>query len=240
MKIDAFHYVQLGTAYRSVLPRPCPVPPAHTRAPLWTGGLCASTQGPPACARRRGDRALWGHPAHPSLPDERLLRQGRRPPTAAQAARSVHSGAQCLHPGVPALTPKPHCPWVPRAGGLAQPVLLPQGPSIKQFMDIFSLPEMAQQATQNLCRLSRHPSRLPVRASSAGHKGGTPVEALPTPPQPSPHLPDSQMSRGPTPSMGAAVSSSFPSLVTAATFPSAGKTKGCFRDFQSLQTRMIL
>lgn len=143
MKIDAFHYVQLGTAYRSVLPRPCPVPPAHARAPLWTGGLCASTQGPPACARRRGDRALWGHPAHPSLPDERLLRQGRRPPTAAQAARSVHSGAQCLHPGVPALTPKPHCPWVPRAGGLAQPVLLPQGPSIKQFMDIFSLPEMA-------------------------------------------------------------------------------------------------
>ena len=80
MKIDAFHYVQLGTAYRSVLPRPGPMPPPYTRAPLWTGGLSAPTQGPPACARRRGDRALWGHPAHPPLPDERLLWQGRCPP----------------------------------------------------------------------------------------------------------------------------------------------------------------
>lgn len=33
-------------------------------------------------------------------------------------------------------------------------------------------------------------------------EGGTPVRALPAPPRPSPHLPDSQMSRGPTPSMG--------------------------------------
>ena len=72
-------------------------------------------------------------------------------------------------------------------------------------------------------------------------EGGSPVKALPARPRPSPHLPDSQVSRGPTPPVGAAVSpSSFPSLVTAATFPSAGKDQGCFRDFQSLQTRMIL
>ena len=133
MKIDAFHYVQLGTAYRSVLPRPGPMPPPYTRAPLWTGGLSAPTQGPPACARRRGDRALWGHPAHPPLPDERLLWQGRCPPPRGAVP----------HPGVPALTPRAHCPRVSRAGGLAQSALLPQGPSIKQFMDIFSLPEMA-------------------------------------------------------------------------------------------------
>ena len=71
-------------------------------------------------------------------------------------------------------------------------------------------------------------------------EGDSPVKALPARPRPSPHLPDSQVSRGPTPPVGAAVSSSsFPSLVTAATFPSAGKDQGCFRDFQSLQTRMI-
>jgi hypothetical protein len=52
MKIDAFHYVQLGTAYRSVLsllhPTPAPIlllPGLKLRVSV------PPTQGPPACAR---------------------------------------------------------------------------------------------------------------------------------------------------------------------------------------------
>lgn len=57
MKIDAFHYVQLGTAYRSVqipgrtlLPLHPPLYRGLGSGLLWTLDVCIPAQGPPACA----------------------------------------------------------------------------------------------------------------------------------------------------------------------------------------------
>lgn len=130
MKIDAFHYVQLGTAYRSVPPRPCPCP--HL-PPGCHFGLVVSVH-PPRGLQPVPDEEvieLYGGTQHIPLYQMSGF-------YGKVDARSAHAWG-----GLPALTPGPHCPWVSRAGGLAQPELLPQGPSIKQFMDIFSLPEMA-------------------------------------------------------------------------------------------------
>ncbi|KAK2489039.1 hypothetical protein MC885_021313 [Smutsia gigantea] len=92
MKIDAFHYVQLGTAYRLVLALPGlrpRVPPGL--GPLWIGGVCAP-------------RGLQ------PVPDEEVI--------------DLYGGTQ-------------HIPLYQMSGFYGK------GPSIKQFMDIFSLPEMA-------------------------------------------------------------------------------------------------
>ena len=130
MKIDAFHYVQLGTAYRSVPPWPCPCP--HL-PPGRHFGLVVSVH-PPRGLQPVPDEEvieLYGGTQHIPLYQMSGF-------YGKVDARSAHARG-----GLPALTPGPHCPWDSRAGGLAQPALLPQGPSIKQFMDIFSLPEMA-------------------------------------------------------------------------------------------------
>uniref|UniRef100_A0A8D1YDB7 5'-nucleotidase domain containing 2 n=1 Tax=Sus scrofa TaxID=9823 RepID=A0A8D1YDB7_PIG len=135
MKIDAFHYVQLGTAYRGLQP----VPDEEVI------DLYGGTQHIPLYQMS----GFYGKVLTPSADA-----QSSQLSDPAVGAASLEGGAHIL---VGSPDPQTAClhscpktdsePLVSRAdggaGGVAESVVPPQGPSIKQFMDIFSLPEMA-------------------------------------------------------------------------------------------------
>lgn len=167
MKIDAFHYVQLGTAYRSVqtaLPDPAvpppPQPASYTVASAQDHFRLMMSVHPPRGLQPVPDEEvidLYGGTQHIPL----YQMSGFYGKVLAPSNTATGRGRQLSDLAVGALTlvgwltqqvvslyqcPKGH--WSSGRGavgieGLLRWLFPPQGPSIKQFMDIFSLPEMA-------------------------------------------------------------------------------------------------